>query len=78
MNGPIVVWLRPDGPPPPPPIPGRFQGTYAVGTVTAADLVGPLAGMPFSALLEAMEAGNIYVNVHTAEYPGGEIRATLR
>lgn len=44
---------------------GRFNGILATGTITEADLVGPLAGKPMSALVEAMEAGNTYVNVHT-------------
>lgn len=76
-NGPVVVWLYPEAPPPQL-IPGRTSGTLAFGTVTADDLVGPLAGMSFDALLEAIEDGRIYVNVHTTAYPGGEIRGTLR
>ena len=36
-----------------------------VGSFTAADLVGPLAGQSFSALLDALSANQIYVNVHT-------------
>lgn len=76
-NGGIVVWLRPAGPPPEL-IPGRFQGTYAEGTITAGQLVGALAGQPLSALVDAMRAGNTYTNVHTTQNPGGEIRGQIR
>lgn len=41
-----------------------FQNTI-IGTVSAADFVGEL------------KAGNIYLNIHTEENPGGEIRAQL-
>jgi hypothetical protein len=77
-NGSIVVWLRPTAPPPPDAVPGRFDGVYATGSFTADDLVGPLAGEPLSALLEAMSAGETYVNVHTSQFPGGEIRGQIR
>jgi hypothetical protein len=50
----------------------------ATGTITAADLVGPLAGQPLSALVDAMEAGETYVNVHTSQFPAGEIRGQIR
>jgi hypothetical protein len=76
-NGPVVVWLRPSAPPPQL-IPGPYNGIYAQGTFTAANLVGPLAGQPLSALIAHMQAGNTYVNVHTSQYPGGEIRGQIR
>jgi hypothetical protein len=68
---------------------GRSDGVLAEGTITAANLVGPLAGQPLSALIDAMQAGNTYVNVHTndgiaptdtgpGDFPGGEIRAQIR
>jgi hypothetical protein len=81
VNGPVVVFLfgpaAPDG--------GRTDGVLAQGTITADDLIGPLAGQPLSALVEQMEAGNTYVNVHTndglapentgpGDFPGGEVR----
>lgn len=44
---------------------------------TSADLIGPLAGMPLSALVAQMRAGNTYINVHTTQFPDGEIRGQL-
>jgi hypothetical protein len=76
VNGPVVAWLYPSAPPPAL-IEGRFSGVLAEGTITAASLVGPLAGEPLSALIDAIEAGNTYVNVHTSQYPGGEVRGQI-
>ena len=44
------------------------------GELTAADLRGPLAGQPLSALVALIAAGQTYTNVHTERYPGGEVR----
>jgi len=81
VNGPVTAFLfgpaLPGG--------GRVNGPIAQGVIEAADLVGPLAGQPLSALLAEIEAGNAYVNVHTddgvdpantgpGDLPGGEIR----
>jgi hypothetical protein len=88
-NGPIVVWLYPKAPPnPTASIAGRTQGTLAEGEITAANLVGPLAGKSLNDLIANINAGNIYVNVHTndfvdpantgpGDFPGGEIRGQL-
>ena len=51
------------------------------GTIRPADVVGPLtqgieAGA-FGELLDAIDAGVTYVNVHSTKWPGGEIRAQL-
>lgn len=75
-NGPIVVWLYPSSPPPQE-IPGRFSGVLATGTITAADMMGPLAGQPLSALVAAMKAGGTYVQVHTTAHPAGEVRGQI-
>ena len=89
VNGPIVVWLFPSTAPVPGPLgAGPQQGKIAEGTITAANLVGPLAGHPLSDLIDAIQAGNAYVNVHTndgvaptntgpGDFPGGEIRGQL-
>jgi hypothetical protein len=83
-NGPVVAFLfgpaAPGG--------GRTNGVLATGTITGANLVGPLAGQPLSALIDAMIAGNTYVNVHTndgidpsntgpGDFPGGEVRGQI-
>ena len=76
LNGPPVLWLYPDAPPPQL-IEGRFDGVLAEGTVTADDLVGPLVGGSFDDLKMAIHEGRAYVNVHTTQNPGGEIRSTI-
>ncbi len=84
VNGPVVAFLFG----PAPAGGGRFDGVLAEGAITAANLVGPLAGQPLSALLDAIAAGNTYVNVHTndgvdptntgpGDFPGGEIRGQI-
>ena len=73
VNGPVVVFLLH---PVDAPL-GRFSGVVAQGTVTASDLVGPLAGHPLSDLVAEMEAGNTYTNAHTVVHPGGEIRGQI-
>jgi hypothetical protein len=85
VAGPVTVFLfgpvAPGG--------GRSDGVLAHGTITVADLKGPLAGHPFSDLIAAMKAGGTYVNVHTndgvdgtntgpGDFPGGEIRGQIR
>ena len=71
-NGPIVVFLFGD----PFTDPVTVNGTLAEGTITATDVIGPIEG-DFSALLDAMRAGNAYVQVHTVENPPGEIRGQI-
>jgi hypothetical protein len=84
VNGPVVAFLygpfAPGG--------GKTSGVIATGTITADDLVGPLAGLSLSVLVAEIEAGNAYVNVHTndgdatttggpGDLPGGEIRGQI-
>lgn len=67
---------------------GRTDGVLATGTITSADLIGPLSGQSLDDLLEAMRAGLTYVNVHTndgvgdinsgpGDFPGGEVRGQI-
>jgi hypothetical protein len=73
VNGAVVVWLYPSAPPEQL-IPGTFTGTLAEGDITADSLVGSLEGQPLSSLIDEINSGNAYVNVHTSQYPAGEIR----
>jgi hypothetical protein len=75
-NGGIVAWLYPSAPPSQL-IPGRSQGILGEGELTAASLVGALSGSPLSALIDAMKDGGTYVNVHTSQFPPGEIRGQI-
>lgn len=72
VNGPVVVTLFG---------PNKFgisvrRGVVA-GTLTRADLSGPLAGKTISDLVREIERGNAYVNVHSETFPNGEIRGQI-
>jgi hypothetical protein len=45
----------------------------AEGTFTASNV----SGIGFGDLLTAIRNGTAYVNVHTTQFPGGEIRGQL-
>lgn len=80
-NGPVAVWLYPSAPPAQL-IPGRTNGILAQGTFTKEDFnfssLAPLKGEEMSALVERLQAGTAYVNVHTTAYPPGEIRGQIK
>lgn len=88
-NTGVVVWLFPSTTPGAGPLgSGRHDGVLATGTITAANLVGAFAGQPLSVLVNAIETGQAYVNVHTNDGMGaintgigdlqnGEIRGQL-
>jgi hypothetical protein len=52
------------------------------GVITAANVIGPagqgIAAGELAEIIAAIRAGYAYVNVHTAQFPGGEIRAQFR
>lgn len=75
-NGPVVVWLYPEGPPPEL-IEGPTDGVLASGSFTADDLMEDLEGGTLEDLIAEMVAGNAYVNAHTEAYPAGEIRGQI-
>jgi hypothetical protein len=85
-NGPLVVKLFPTGGTSAKK--GPFSGVLAQGTIDASDLTGPMAGSKLEDLLEQIESGNAYCNVHTndgmdppnsgpGDYRLGEIRGQI-
>lgn len=56
---------------------GMFSGVLAQSIIEVGDLVGPLAGRPFSDLVDLLRDGRAYVNVHTTQNPDGEIRGQI-
>jgi hypothetical protein len=82
-NGPIIANLK---------IGNVFAGALAYtlgsgsgststsvgGTITSADLMGPLAGKQITDLIRLIEDGKAYVNVHTDRNSNGEIRGQLK
>ncbi|MFX0195591.1 MAG: CHRD domain-containing protein [Candidatus Hodarchaeota archaeon] len=75
-DGPPAVWLYPSAPPALL-IPGHLSGLVGQGEITAANLVGPLAGKTLTDLLIAIQENRAYVNLHTEQFPTGEIRGQL-
>src|SRR5262249_47252205 len=66
VNGPVIL--------PFPNLPvGATSGTFS-GILTAANLTPADPILTFDEAVAALEAGNTYTNLHTANFPGGEIR----
>jgi hypothetical protein len=68
---------------------GDFSGVLAEGSFDASDFIGPMVGERMSGLVEELQAGNVYVNVHTydgvdppysgpGDYRVGEIRGQFK
>lgn len=82
-NGPIAVWLYPSAPPLQL-IPGTTEGRVAKGTIDAASLCySPTAPYcsdgegNWDAFVADLDAGMLYLNVHTTQFPPGEIRGQV-
>ncbi len=66
-NGPVVATLYTFG----------IVPCCLPGEIREGDLEGPLAGKPVSALIDLMNSGNAYINMHTEAHPDGEIRGQI-
>jgi hypothetical protein len=82
VNGGVAVFFCGGGGKPA--CPASTSGSVS-GTITAADLVGPGAqGYPaapagkLADLAKAIKAGVTYANIHTAQFPAGEIRGQIK
>lgn len=69
-NGPVVAFLFG-------PIEGGQKAVHSTKLITAADLIGPLAGKKLDDLATEIRAGNIYVNVHSVDNPAGVLRGQV-
>ena len=63
VNGPVVVNL--------------FTDFVSLENVTLSGFTWKAAGTVALALIDDLAAGNLYVNLHTEAFPGGEIRGQL-
>ena len=70
-NGPVVLTLFKGGPT------EQVNGTLGEANVTASNLEGPMKGKDVTDLVTAIKNGTTYVNVHTTDFPDGEIRGQL-
>jgi hypothetical protein len=83
VNGSIMVWLCGTAANPGPagtqqcPQSGTISGTIRPANVGAIATQGIAAG-EFAEFVAAMRKGLAYVNVHTVQSPGGEIRGQVR
>ena len=53
------------------------NGMTIRGNLSDSTLKGPMEGKTLEDLVAAMDSGETYVNVHTAEHPDGEIRGQI-
>jgi hypothetical protein len=75
VNGPVRLFLYPPRQgDPAPQVTTSEKIILAQATVPSSNV----NGITFQELLEAMRSGNAYVNVHTTQFPGGEMRGTVR
>ena len=78
VNGGVAAFLCGGGGKPACPT----TGGNVEGTITAADVIGPVgqgvAAAEFAEMVDMMRSGNAYVNVHTNKHPPGEIRGQIK
>jgi hypothetical protein len=86
VAGGIMVFfctnLTPPAPPTPKPQACPFTGGTVSGTITSANMLAVAAqNVPpnsLAALLAALQSNTAYGNIHTTNFPGGEIRGQIQ
>jgi hypothetical protein len=75
VNGPVRLFLYPPrAGDPAPQVTTTDKHILVQATVDASSV----NGISYEELLNAMRTGNAYVNVHTAQFPSGEMRGQIR
>ncbi len=70
-NGPVVAFLAGA-------VPGGLDGKIDIrATLTDDNIINPACGATVAELLDSMEAGDTYVNVHSPAFPGGVVRGQI-
>jgi CHRD domain len=81
VNGNVSVFLCSNTGTPPGATPCPASPAVVTGTLTAANILGPsgqgIAPGEFAELAAAIRKGVTYVNVHSEQFTGGEIRGQL-
>ena len=67
-NGPIILTLFKGGPT------EQVNGTVGEANVPASNFEGPMKGKDLLDFVTAINNGTTYVNVHSTDFPDGEIR----
>ncbi len=71
VNGPVVAFLAGV-------VPGGVSGRLRIqATVNGANIINPACGATVLELVDSILAGQVYVNVHSAAFPGGVVRGQL-
>ena len=71
VNGPVVVFLAGSAPP-------GFGGRIEMRATLGDDsILNPACGENIAELVGSMLDGNVYINVHSMDHPGGEVRGQI-
>ena len=71
-NGPVVAFVAGSFPP-------GYDGAFELrATLTDASIINPACGATIMELVGSMLDGNVYLNVHSTDHPGGVIRGQVQ